>query len=163
LPFYALGHSAKRPRYSAGMAEPPPRLARPLVRWLLPFAAGAALAAAIALVFGPLGRRAPAFPRPPIAPSGQLEFARSELPSSGAIPIAFALGKPSADAHPLPAQIFSMSDQRQFDTEARLDAARSTATIEVDAGWLGQPGTYLVQLKTTEAPLPLVRYVIVVR
>ena len=51
---------------------------------------------------------------------------------------------------------------RNLDT-FRHATARMAATIEVDAGYL-QPGTYLVEIQTTERSVfPLRRYFIVVR
>jgi hypothetical protein len=130
---------------------------------LLAFLVGIALAVGFSAIFGPLGRRAAPFPRAPISPFGQLELDRRELPRSGPVPIALALAEPSANADPLPAHVFSTSDDRMIETKARLDEARSVATVEIDSGWL-QPGTYLVQLKTTErSVLPLRRYMVVVR
>jgi hypothetical protein len=131
-------------------------------RWLTAFAAGLALAVGAGLALGRLGRHS-TLPAAPIEPFGQLELDRRDFPSSRPIPIALRLAEPSADANPLPAQVFSMSDRRKLEMGARLDAARTVATIDIESGWL-LPGTYLVQLRTTErSVLPLRRYVIVVR
>jgi hypothetical protein len=102
-------------------------------------------------------------PGSPLAPFGTLELARAELTPGAPVRVHLALAEPSADANPLPAALLSMSDKRVLTTEAQLDEQRLVATIEIDAAWL-RPDQYLVQLQTTErSPLPLRRYVLVVR
>jgi hypothetical protein len=102
-------------------------------------------------------------PDRPLEPFGTLELAQADLPRDGPLQVALRLAEPSADANPLPASVLSTPDERVWSAEARLDATRTIATIEIDAGWL-QPGNYVVTLKTTErSPMPLRRYAIVVR
>ena len=131
--------------------------------WLAAVAAGGvALAVGAGFALGLLGRRS-TLPTAPIEPFGQLELDHRDLPKTGALAIGLALAEPSADANPLPAQVFSMSDRRKLEMGARLDPTLTVATIEIESGWL-VPDTYLVQLRTTErSVLPLRRYVIVVR
>src|SRR2546429_617211 len=106
--------------------------------WLGAVATGGAIAVGVGFAVGALGgrhaSRAP-LPRAPIAPFGQLEIDRSELPRTGPVPIALALAEPSADANPLPASLLSMVDKRMMQTEARLDETRTVVTIEIDATW----------------------------
>src|SRR2546422_2335965 len=112
---------------SAAMSAPAPR--RPAIVWLLAvFVAGCALTVGTGLLLR--GRSPAPFPRAPVAPFGQLELDRGELPASGLIPIALALAEPSANADPLPAQVFSTTSDRMLEMKARLDDARTVATIE---------------------------------
>jgi len=139
-----------------------PNPARPWRRAIVPFAGGAALVVGAGVWFALLGHRSALPASLLIQPSGQLELARGALPSSGRMPISFALGEPSADANSVPVVLFSMSDHREIKVAGRLNRERTAATIEVDTTWL-LPGTYLVQIQTTSrSPLPLVRYVIIV-
>lgn len=130
--------------------------------WVAAFAAGVALAVGAGFALGLLGRRS-TLPAAPIPPFGQITLDRRDFPGSHPIRVSLALAEPSADANPVPAQVFSMADRRKLEMGARLDEARTIASIEIEPDWL-QPGTYLVQLRTTERTvLPLRRYVIVVR
>ena len=77
--------------------------------------------------------------------------------------LSLVLPEPSADAEPRPVTVHSMADQRVYSTQGRLDPERRVATIDVPSDFL-KPGTYLVQMKTTErTPFPLRRYVLEVR
>jgi hypothetical protein len=68
----------------------------------------------------------------------------------------------SADAEPRPVRLMSQ-DQRALEIPGALDSDRTAATIELDPGYL-QPGTYLVEIETTEqSHFPLRRYFIIVR
>ena len=77
--------------------------------------------------------------------------------------VSLGLPEPSADAEPRPVRLVSQPDHRILELAGALEADRRAATIEVDPGYL-QPGTYLVEMKTTErSHFPLRRYFIVVR
>jgi hypothetical protein len=106
---------------------------------------------------------APGSAAAPLPAFATLELARADFPASGPLRLSLGLAEPSADAEPRPVSVLSIQDQRVYSTQARLDAARMVATIEVPTDFL-QPGTYLVQMKTTErVTFPLRRYVIEVR
>jgi hypothetical protein len=170
------------------MSEPDPAPKHRAIPWPLAFAAGVVLAVVAGYLLpsgddegaappvAALPERAtnpvaqppaapPAAPDPaqPVDPSTTIQLSRDKFPESGPVSVSLRLHEPSADATPRPVRIVSVRDQRVLETEGRLDDARSAATIEVDPEWL-QPGPYLVEVKTTESsPLPLRRYVIVVR
>jgi hypothetical protein len=102
-------------------------------------------------------------PSEPLAPFATLALSRERFPAEGPVSLSLQLPEPSADAEPRPVTLLSIQDQRVYTTQGRLDDGRTTATIEVPADFL-RPGTYLVQLKTTERThFPLRRYVVEVR
>jgi hypothetical protein len=164
--------------------------ARPWLRVLVAFAAGAALSvgAGFALFGGgsdtPAPAASPAIPAPEasvpafappppppaapatshsVAPSGKLELERAAFPTSGPVRVSLELPEMSADAEPRPVRLVSQPDHRILELPGALDSGRTAATIEVDPNYL-QPGTYLVEMQTTErSHFPLRRYVIVVR
>lgn len=175
----------------AGMDEPQPAPPRRRARWALAFAAGFAVAIGVGLA---LHDRLPGVPvepaaapesaelvpgsaevtpptvivtstspEQPLPPFATLHLERSAFSASGPVRVSLGLAEPSADADPRPVHLLSIDDERVFSTEGRLDGERSVATIEIDSEWL-RPGSYLVQMKTTErSHFPLRRYVIVVR
>jgi hypothetical protein len=99
----------------------------------------------------------------PLAPFATLALSRSDLPNDGTVSLSLGLPEPSEDAEPRPVTLLSIRDQRVYTTEGHLDEPRTTATIEVPVDFL-QPGTYMVQVKTTErTPFPLRRYVVEVQ
>ena len=170
--------------------DDPPRAAHPWLRVLAAFVAGVALSLASGwALFGggragapaPQGpapiaapEAAPAFPapatRPPepvaspsVAPSQTLELERASFPASGPVRVNLELPEISADAEPRPVRMVSQPDHRILELPGALDSGRTAATIEVDPAYL-QPGTYLVEMQTTErSHFPFRRYVIVVR
>jgi hypothetical protein len=96
----------------------------------------------------------------PLVPTVTLALERAVLPAQGPVRLSLALAEPSADAEPRPVTVVSIQDQRVFSTQGHLDAERMNATIDVPVDFL-QPGTYLVQMKTTERThFPLRRYAI---
>ena len=69
----------------------------------------------------------------------------------------------SADDSPRPVRLVSQPDHRILEIDGAIESGRNAATIAVDSGYL-QPGTYLVEIKTTEqSHFPLRRYFIIVR
>jgi hypothetical protein len=77
--------------------------------------------------------------------------------------MSLGLAEPSADGEPRPVRLISQPDHRILELSAPLEAGGTAATIDVDTGYL-QPGTYLVEIRTTERGVfPLRRYFIVVR
>ena len=99
----------------------------------------------------------------PLPAFATLALSRAEFPSAGPVSLSLSLAEPSADAAPRPVTVLSIKDQRVYTTEGHLDAERIVAAVEVPADFL-EPGTYLVQMKTTErTPFPLRRYVVEVR
>jgi hypothetical protein len=77
--------------------------------------------------------------------------------------VSLGLAEPSADDEPRPVRLISQPDHRILEVSGALESGRTAATIEVDPGYL-EPGTYLVEVQTTErSHLPLRRYFIVVR
>jgi len=99
----------------------------------------------------------------PVAPSGTLVLERASFPASGPVRVSFELPEMSADAEPRPVRLVSQPDHRILELSGALDSGRTTAAIEVDPDYL-QPGTYLVEVKTTEhGAFPLRRYLIEVR
>lgn len=164
--------------------------ARPWLRVLVAFAAGAALSVGAGLsLFGggpdtPAPAASPAIPAPKpsaaafaappsppaapttrhsVAPSGKLELERSAFPTSGPVRVSLELPEMSTDAEPRPVRLISQPDHRILELPGALESDRRAATIEVDPGYL-QPGTYLVEIQTTErGAFPLRRYFIVVR
>jgi hypothetical protein len=99
----------------------------------------------------------------PLAPFATVSLSRAEFPAVGPLSLSLGLAEPSENADPRPVSVLSLRDQRVYTTEGRLDAERMIATIEVPTDFL-EPGTYLVQMKTTErTPFPLRRYVVEVR
>ncbi len=151
-------------------------------RWLAKSVAGVALAIAAGLAScdrGPapggtaaptaaekserLARATATSPDRPLAPSRTLELSRADFPSDGPVRVTLGLAEPSANAEPRPVRLVSQPDHRILQLAGALEADRRAATIEVDPGYL-QPGTYLVEMKTTERGVfPLRRYFIIVR
>ena len=77
--------------------------------------------------------------------------------------VKLGLAEPSANAEPRPVRLVSQPDHRILTLAGTLEADRRAATIEVDPDYF-QPGTYLVEMKTTERGVfPLRRYFIIVR
>ncbi len=111
---------------------------------------------------------APASPQAPsephaIAPTQTLVLERSAFPSSGPVRVSLELPETSADAEPRPVRLVSQPDHRILELSGSLESDRSAATIEIDSNYL-EPGTYLVEMKTTErSHFPLRRYFIHVR
>lgn len=168
------------------------RSARPWRRVVVAFAAGVALAVAawLALLGGggsdapdpgalPIpaptatepALASPAAPAPPaapatshaVAPSGTLVLERAAFPTSGPVRVSLELPEMSADAEPRPVRLVSQPDHRILELPGALESGRTAAAIEVDPGYL-QPGTYLVEVQTTErSHFPLRRYFIIVR
>jgi hypothetical protein len=101
--------------------------------------------------------------RPPVARAGgTLVLERSSFPASGPVRVTLDLPEASADGDPRPVRMISQ-DERTLEIHGALESDRTAATIEVDPGYL-QPGTYLVEVKTTErGAMPLRRYFIIVR
>ena len=98
----------------------------------------------------------------PLAPTGTLELARANF-RDAPVRIWLGLAEPSADAEPRLVRMFSYADQRGTELQGKLDATRKAAAIEIDPAWL-TPGTYLVEITTTErGPFPIRRYKLVVR
>jgi hypothetical protein len=98
-----------------------------------------------------------------VAPSQTLQLERAAFPASGPVRVSLELPEMSADGEPRPVRLISQPDHRILEIPGALDSGRTAATIEVDPGYL-QPGTYLVEVKTTEqSHFPLRRYFIVVR
>jgi hypothetical protein len=94
---------------------------------------------------------------------GTLQIDRASFPASGPVRVSLELPVASADDSPRPVRLVSQPDHRILEINGAVGSDRSAATIDVDAGYL-QPGTYLVEMKTTEAShFPLRRYFIVVR
>ena len=99
----------------------------------------------------------------PLPPTGTLELARADFHGDAPVRIWLGLAEPSADAQPRLVRMFSYADQRGTELQAKLDATRKAAAIEIDPAWL-TPGTYLVEITTTErGPFPIRRYKLVVR
>ena len=164
-----------------------PRPPRPWLRVVGAFAAGVALSVAVGLALlrgtseapapealPPLTAPAASAPAPPApaAPTpgslptaqagGTLVLQRSSFPASGPVRVTLLLPEMSADGDPRPVRVISQ-DQRILEIRGALGSDRTAATIEVDPGYL-QPGTYLVEVKTTErGAMPLRRYFIIVR
>jgi len=153
-------------------------------RWALAFAAGFALAIGVGLALHdrlpgvpPEPATAPesaddappavvvtsSSPEQPLPPFATLHLERSAFPASGPVHVSLGLAEPSADADPRPVRLISQPDHRILETPGALEAGRTAATIEVDPDYL-QPGSYLVEVKTTErSHFPLRRYALVVR
>jgi hypothetical protein len=111
----------------------------------------------------PGGERSAAPTSDPLPAFATLTLEHEDLPASGSVSLSLGLAEPSANAEPRPVSVLSVRDQRSYNTQGRLDADRMIATIEVPADFL-RPGTYLVQMKTTESShFPLRRYVVEVR
>jgi hypothetical protein len=166
------------------MSEPQPAPARRWRLWALAFAAGVVLAMAAGSALWIADREpaptreaaaaeqaiAPApviatasSPSQPLPPSGTLELERAAFSASEPVRVSLGLAEPSADESPRPVRLISQPDHRILEIEGALGAGRTAATIEVDPDYL-QPGSYLVEVKTTErSHFPLRRYVIVVR
>src|SRR5262245_12800830 len=166
--------------------------ARPWLRVLAAFAAGAGLSVAVGLAL--LGGSADAPPpapapapaasepaqappapappvpapapaeHPPVVKSGRRpELDRTTFPASGPVRVALDLPEVSANADPRPVRLVSQPDHRILQISGALDSGRTAATIEVDPGFL-KPGPYLVEMETTEhSPIALRRYWIIVR
>jgi hypothetical protein len=113
---------------------------------------------------------APAEPAPvatseshPVAAGATLQLDRAAFPKSGPVRVSLGLPETSADAEPRPVRVVSQPDHRILELPGALDSGRTAATIEMDADYL-QPGTYLVEVQTTErSHFPLRRYFIIVR
>jgi hypothetical protein len=162
--------------------------ARVWLRVLVAFAAGAGLSVAVGLWLlggdheaptpaapsvtpapapsapAPVAPPAPAAAaRPPTARAGgTLVLQRAAFPASGPVRVTLDLPEVSADAEPRPVRVISQ-DERILEIRGALGSDRTAATIEVDPGYF-QPGTYLVEVKTTErGAMPLRRYFIIVR
>ena len=108
---------------------------------------------------------APASPdaNPRVEPSRSIELDRSKFPASGSVRVSLGLVGLSADDRARPVRVISQPDHRIVETSGALDSERTAATIELAPEYL-QPGTYLVEMKTTErGPLALRRYYLVVR
>jgi hypothetical protein len=102
-------------------------------------------------------------PEQPLAPFGTLELTHAEFPASGPVRITLGLLTPSADDQPRPVRVVSQSDHRILELAGALNPDRTAATIEIDRTWL-LPGSYLVELQSTERTPPAQRrYAIVVR
>jgi hypothetical protein len=102
-------------------------------------------------------------PSEPMAPFATLALSHANFPAEGPVSVSLQLAEPSADAEPRPVTMLSIRDQRVYTTQGRLDGERKVATIEVPPDFL-RPGTYLVQIETTErTAFPLRRYVVEVR
>jgi len=100
----------------------------------------------------------------PIAKAGgTLELDRASFPASGPVRVSLELPVESADDSPRPVRLVSQPDHRILELTGGLESGRTAATIEVDPAYL-QPGTYLVEVQTTEqSHFPLRRYFINVR
>jgi hypothetical protein len=168
-----------------------PKPQRLWLRVVAGFAGGVALSVVVGLVLLRGGADAPA-PEAPLAPpipapaagepthappapaaaaastgpvahaGGTLVLQRSSFPASGPVRVTFDLPEVSADSDPRPVRVISQ-DERTLEIRGALGPNRAAATIEVDPGYF-QPGTYLVEVKTTErGAMPLRRYFIIVR
>ncbi len=159
------------------------------LRWGLAFVAGMLLAIGVGYALRPNagGEAPPAAPAPPteptlappappsppaasspgssrpIEPGGTLQLERAAFPASGPVRVSLELPEMSASSEPRPVRLVSQPDHRVLEVSGTLESGRTAAAIEVDPGYL-EPGTYLVELQTTErSHFPLRRYFIVVR
>jgi hypothetical protein len=113
---------------------------------------------------------APDVPAPPAATGtpiakagGTLQLDRAAFPASGPVRVSLELPVTSADDSPRPVRLISQPDHRILEISGAVESGRTAATIAVDSGYL-QPGTYLVEMETTErSHFPLRRYFIIVR
>jgi len=92
-----------------------------------------------------------------------LNLTAAELPNDRPVILGLSLAVASPNSDPLDAIIMHDSGRR-LDVKAEIvGAAKQSAYLEVEPGWLS-PGDYLIHLKTNELThLPLRRYPIVVR
>jgi hypothetical protein len=98
-----------------------------------------------------------------VAAGETLQLDRASFPKSGPVRVSLGLPEMSADTEPRPVRVVSQPDHRILELPGALDSGRTAATIEMDADYL-QPGTYLVEVQTTErSHFPLRRYFIIVR
>ena len=110
----------------------------------------------------PPGVRTATSPDAPLPPSGRLELSRDALPAAGPLVVHLALGEPSRDDAPSPVRIIGQPGPRVLALEGRLSSDRRVTAIELDPAFL-VPGSYLVDVRTTErSHFPVRRYVIVV-
>jgi hypothetical protein len=114
---------------------------------------------------------APPAPAPPAAPAGPprakaggtLQLDRASFPASGAVHVSLELPVASTDDEPRPVRLISQPDHRILQVRGKIESGRGAAAIDVDQSYL-QPGTYLVEVETTEqSHFPLRRYFIIVR
>src|SRR5688572_21865753 len=100
----------------------------------------------------------------PIAKAGgTLQLDRASFPASGPVRVSLELPVASADDSPRPVRLVSQPDHRILEIDGAIESGRTAATIAVDSSYL-QPGTYLIEMQTTEqSHLPLRRYFIIVR
>jgi hypothetical protein len=116
----------------------------------------------------PAAPEVPAAPAPPAAgvpiakAGGTLQLDRASFPAAGPVRVTLELPVTSADDSPRPVRLVSQ-DQRVLEISGAVESGRTAATIDVDSGYL-QPGSYLVEIETTErSHFPLRRYFIIVR
>jgi hypothetical protein len=94
---------------------------------------------------------------------GTLRLDRASFPASGPVRVNLELPVASADDSPRPVRLVSQPDHRILQINGAVGSDRNAATIDVDSGYL-PPGTYLVEIQTTEqSHFPLRRYFIIVR
>ena len=92
----------------------------------------------------------------------ELEIARSTFRAGE--PVMLSLGLPTSPAGPLSVRVIA-SDGRVLETTGAVREQDPTrARVEIEQGWLGRPGRYIVELNTKERThFPLRRYAIEVR
>lgn len=107
----------------------------------------------------------PALPEPDylISESGRLEISAESLAEGEMLTLGLALSDDARAADALEVRVISL-DGRVLDISALPLSGEGTGVqLAIDAGWL-QPGSYMIQIKTTEkSALPLRRYVLVVQ
>jgi hypothetical protein len=98
-----------------------------------------------------------------LRPAELAEIETGTLPVGRPLVVELVLVEPSAHAEPLPAQLRDTTG-RAFALLAAVELGeRMSARIEIEPSWL-RPGSYLVELRTTErSHFPIRRYPIAVR
>jgi hypothetical protein len=98
-----------------------------------------------------------------ISESGRLEISAESLAEGEMLTLGLALSDDARAADALEVRVISL-DGRALDVSALPVAGEGTGVrLAIDADWL-QPGSYMIQIKTTEnSPLALRRYVLVVQ
>jgi len=80
------------------------------------------------------------------------------------VALRFDLELPSQNDEPRPVRVYS-PDAHVFETQARLDPARTEARLEIDPAFLQRKaGRYVVEIRTTEpSPMPIRRFALELR